>query len=102
MVYVNLVGFGFLLAATIYFLVRTIRADGRQFYRDPEFYGLAMYAIAALSYFQAVARVVGGGYISLTEQRSINLIFMLTLAWSVMYTAMRKGFLDELFRRYAR
>lgn len=99
MIYVNLTGFGLLSAATIYFLWRTIRAEGRRVYRDPEFYGLVVYAIAALSYFQAVARVVGGGSVTIAEQRSINLIMMLALTWSVAYAAMRKGFLDALFDR---
>lgn len=102
MIYVNLLGFGFLSVATIFFLYRTVRLDGRQVWRDPEFYGLVMYAIAALSYFQAVARVVGGGSVSLAEQRSINLIMLLTLVWSVSFAAMRKGLLDAIFYRYAK
>lgn len=100
MIYINLAGFGFLTAAATWFLVRTIRQDGGRFYRDAEFYGLVMYALAALSYFQAVARVIGGGHVSLDEQRSINFIMMFALAWSVAFTAIRKGFLDEIIKRF--
>lgn len=95
MIYVNLVGFGLLLAASVYFLVLTIRQDRRTFYKDAEFYGFAMYALAALSYFQAVVRVLADFPVGIAEQRSINLIMLFALIWSVSFAAIRKGFLDN-------
>lgn len=98
MIYVNLAGFLILSCFTGYYLVKMMRREKR-FWRDPEFWGMSLYLLTALDYLQAILRSYLHIPVGIAEQRSLNLLFGLTLGWTVFYTLVRRGYIDGVFSR---
>lgn len=99
MIYVNLTVFFLITIAAILTAVTIARRDRSEFYRDFEFYGSVVYACAAFGYFQAALRIIIGLHVATSEQRALNLLFGLSLLWSIMIIALRRGYVDGVFDR---